>query len=170
MKTLSSNSRPAIRGVTKSKSDSYVAIDFDKRLICPSYYKLRYYLYSDRDALHNWRLEGCQEGSTHAMSTSTVTEEINTNNWDGPKIAVTTKEKDITEQNNANETEDEEDDKHSKESLKDQWKALFKTIVFERGNRSRDIDTKAIPKPEAQELILSLYEQLEINNETTLFK
>ncbi|ETO08799.1 hypothetical protein RFI_28588 [Reticulomyxa filosa] len=55
------------------------------------------------------------------------------------------KKKDTTEHNNANETEDEEDDKHSKERLKDQWKALFKTIVFERGNLSRDIDTKAIP-------------------------
>ncbi|ETO33880.1 hypothetical protein RFI_03216, partial [Reticulomyxa filosa] len=68
------------------------------------------------------------------------------------------KEKDTTEQNNANETKDKEDDKHSKESLEGQWKALFKTIVFERGNRSRGIDTKAITRPKIARTNQNQYE------------
>ncbi|ETO03652.1 hypothetical protein RFI_33749, partial [Reticulomyxa filosa] len=65
------------------------------------------------------------------------------------RVSKRNKKKDTTEQNNANEMEDEEDGKHSKESLKDQWKALLSQ------------------NPEVQELILQLYEQLEINDETT---
>ncbi|ETO31864.1 HECT domain and RCC1-like domain-containing protein, partial [Reticulomyxa filosa] len=91
MKSLAPNSKPAnsivgnksVRCVTKSEPDSYVIIDFGERRVCPSYYKLRHYSYSDRDALRNWRLEGCQESSAHALSTSTVTEDIDINSkWD----------------------------------------------------------------------------------------
>ncbi|ETO01492.1 hypothetical protein RFI_35948, partial [Reticulomyxa filosa] len=66
-RTLSFNSKPAIRGVTKSKSDGCVAIDFGERRICSSYYKLRHYytVAAMHCAIGDWK----------------VTEEIDTNSW-----------------------------------------------------------------------------------------
>ncbi|ETO15672.1 hypothetical protein RFI_21690 [Reticulomyxa filosa] len=55
-------SKPA-RWMTKSEINSFIVFDFGERRVCPSFYKLRHYSHSDRDALRYWRLEGCQESS-----------------------------------------------------------------------------------------------------------
>ncbi|ETO31097.1 HECT domain and RCC1-like domain-containing protein [Reticulomyxa filosa] len=77
-------SNKSVRCMTKSELHSYVVVDFGERRVCPSFYKLRHYSFTDRDALRFWRLEGCAENcySQWAVGASATADIDSDSKWE----------------------------------------------------------------------------------------